>query len=61
MKAAVLTGYDKNGRMLEIRDVPVPEMKDNVSLYPAGGATSPLQFMLSETAPFSIPFHKTHK
>ena len=29
MKAAVLTGYDKNGRMLEIRDVPVPEMKDN--------------------------------
>ena len=29
MKAAVLTGYDKNGRMLEIRDVPMPEMKDN--------------------------------
>ena len=29
MKAAVLTGYDKNGRALEIRDVPMPEMKDN--------------------------------
>ena len=24
MKAAVLTGYDKNGRDLEIRDIPVP-------------------------------------
>ena len=29
MKAAVLTGYDKKGRDLEIRDVPVPEMKEN--------------------------------
>ena len=29
MKAAVLTGYDKSGRMLEIRDVSMPEMKDD--------------------------------
>ena len=29
MKAAVLTGYDKSGRMLEIRNVSMPEMKDN--------------------------------
>lgn len=25
MKAAVLTGYDKNGRDLELRELPVPE------------------------------------
>ena len=29
MKAAVLTWYDKSGRMLEIWDVSMPEMKDN--------------------------------
>jgi hypothetical protein len=29
MKAAVLTGYDKSGRMLEIRNVSMPEMKDD--------------------------------
>ena len=32
MKAAVLTGYDKNGRTLEIRDVSMSEMKDNDAL-----------------------------
>jgi len=26
MKAVVLTGYDKNGRMLEIRDIPMFEI-----------------------------------
>ncbi len=26
MKAAVLTGYDKNGRALELRELPVPEL-----------------------------------
>jgi len=36
MKAAILTGYDKNGRMLEIRDVPMPEMKDNDVLVKMG-------------------------
>jgi NADPH:quinone reductase-like Zn-dependent oxidoreductase len=25
MKAAVLAGYDKNGRDLEIRELPIPE------------------------------------
>ena len=29
MKAAVLTGYDKNGRALELRDVPMPGINDN--------------------------------
>ena len=47
MKAAVLTGYDKNGRMLEIRDVPMPEMKDNdvlVKIRTAG--VNPLDNMI---------------
>ena len=47
MKAAVLTGYGKNGRMLEIRDVPMPEMKDNdvlVKIRTAG--VNPLDNMI---------------
>ena len=47
MKAAILTGYDKNGRMLEIRDVPTPEMKDNdvlVKIRTAG--VNPLDNMI---------------
>ncbi len=28
MKAAILTGYDKKGRALELRDIPVPEIGD---------------------------------
>ena len=47
MKAAVLTGYNKNGRMLEIRDVPMPEMKDNdvlVKILTAG--VNPLDNMI---------------
>ena len=47
MKAAVLTGYDKNGRALEIRDVPMPEMKDNdvlVKIRAAG--VNPLDNMI---------------
>lgn len=34
MMAAVLTGYDKNGRMLEIQDVPVPEISMPKLLHP---------------------------
>ena len=28
MKAAILTGYSKNGREVEVRDIPVPEPLD---------------------------------
>ena len=47
MKAAVLTGYDKNGRALELRDIPVPEMKENdvlVKIRTAG--VNPLDNMI---------------
>lgn len=47
MKAAVLTGYDKNGRALELRDVPVPEMRENdvlVKIRTAG--VNPLDNMI---------------
>ena len=47
MKAAVLTGYDKNGRNLELRDVPMPEMKENdvlVKIRTAG--VNPLDNMI---------------
>ena len=37
MKAAVLTGYDKNERALEIRDIPILEMKDGGSLVSLRG------------------------
>ncbi len=61
MKAAVLTGYDKNGRMLEIRDVPVPEMKDDdvlVKIRAAG--VNPLDNMIIRgevkmIVPYSFP------
>lgn len=61
MKAAVLTGYDKNGRMLEIRDVPMPEMKDNdvlVKIRAAG--VNPLDNMIIKgevkmIVPYSFP------
>ena len=61
MKAAVLTGYDKNGRMLEIREVPVPEMKDNdvlVKIRAAG--VNPLDNMIIRgevkmIVPYSFP------
>ena len=61
MKAAVLTGYDKNGRMLEIRDVPMPEMKDNdvlVKILTAG--VNPLDNMIIKgevkmIVPYSFP------
>ena len=61
MKAAVLTGYDKNGRMLELRDVPVPEMKDNdvlVKIRAAG--VNPLDNMIIRgevkmVVPYSFP------
>ena len=47
MKAAVLTGYDKNGRALEIRDMPVPAMKDDdvlVKIRTTG--VNPLDYMI---------------
>ena len=61
MKAAVLTGYDKNGRTLEIRDVPMPEMKDNdvlVKIHTA--AVNPLDNMIIKgevkmIVPYSFP------
>jgi NADPH:quinone reductase-like Zn-dependent oxidoreductase len=61
MKAAVLTGYDKNGRALGIRDVPMPEMKDNdvlVKIHTAG--VNPLDNMIIRgevkmIVPYSFP------
>lgn len=61
MKAAVLTGYYKNGRMLEIRDVPMPEMQDNdvlVKIRTAG--VNPLDNMIIKgevkmIVPYSFP------
>lgn len=32
MKAAILNGYDKNGRDLDLRDVPIPEVGDQEAL-----------------------------
>ena len=47
MKAAVLTGYDKSGRMLEIWDVSMPEMKDNdVLLKIRTAGVNPLDNMI---------------
>lgn len=61
MKAAILTGYDKNGRMLEIRDIPMPEIKDNdvlVKIHTAG--VNPLDNMIIKgevkmIVPYSFP------
>ena len=61
MKAAVLTGYDKNGRALELRDVPMPEMRDNdvlVKICTAG--VNPLDNMIVKgevrmIVPYSFP------
>jgi NADPH:quinone reductase-like Zn-dependent oxidoreductase len=61
MKAAVLTGYDKNGRALEIRDVPMPEMKDNDVLVKIRTArVNPLDNMIIKgevkmIVPYSFP------
>lgn len=61
MKAAVLTGYRRNGRALELRDVPMPEMKDNdvlVKIRTAG--VNPLDNMILKgevrmIVPYSFP------
>ena len=61
MKAAVLTGYDKNGRALELRDIPVPEVKENdvlVKIRTAG--VNPLDNMIIRgevrmIAPYRFP------
>lgn len=61
MKAAVLTGYDKNRRALELRDVPMPEMRDNdvlVKIRMAG--VNPLDNMIVKgevrmIVPYSFP------
>jgi NADPH:quinone reductase-like Zn-dependent oxidoreductase len=47
MKAAILTGYDKKWRPLELRDIPMPELKDNdvlVKIRTAG--VNPLDNMI---------------
>ncbi len=47
MRAAILTGYDKNGREVEIRDIPVPEVGANdilVKIHTAG--VNPLDNMI---------------
>lgn len=56
MKAAVLTGYDRNGRALEIRDVPMPEMGENdvlVKIRAAG--VNPLDNMIIRGEVKEIP------
>lgn len=61
MKAAVLTGYDKNGRALELREIPIPEMKDDdvlVKIRTAG--VNPLDNMIIRgevkmIVPYSFP------
>ena len=61
MKAAVLTGYDKNGCDLEIRDIPVPEISENevlVKIRTAG--VNPLDNMIIRgevklIVPYSFP------
>ena len=47
MKAAVLTGYDKKGRDVEIRDIPMPQIGANdllVKIHTAG--VNPLDNMI---------------
>ena len=61
MKAAVLTGYDKNGCALELREVPMPEVKDNdvlIKIRTAG--VNPLDNMIIRgevkmIVPYSFP------
>ena len=61
MKAAVLTGYDRNGRALEIRDVPMPEMGENDVLVKVRAAgVNPLDNMIIRgevklIVPYSFP------
>ena len=61
MKAAVLTGYDKNGRDLELRELPVPELTSGevlVKVHAAG--VNPLDNMVVRgevklIAPYQFP------
>lgn len=47
MKAAVLTQYDKNGRELEIRELPIPEPgADEVLVKVMAAAVNPLDNMI---------------
>lgn len=47
MKAAILEGYNKNGRDLVVKDIPIPEIRDNeilVNIKTAG--VNPLDNMI---------------
>lgn len=61
MKAAILTGYDKNGRELEVRDVPVPELAaGEVLVRVAAAGVNPLDNMIVRgevklIVPYSFP------
>lgn len=47
MKAAILTGYDKNGRELEVRDIPTPEPAPGEVLVKVSAAgVNPLDNMI---------------
>lgn len=61
MKAAVLTGYDKNGRDLELREVPTPELGPGEVLVRVSAAgVNPLDNMIVRgevklVVPYSFP------
>lgn len=61
MKAAILNGYDKNGKELEIRDIPVPEITENeVLLKIRTAGVNPLDNMIIHgevklIVPYSFP------
>lgn len=47
MKAAILTGYDKNGKEVEIRDIPVPQIgKNDVLVKIRTAGVNPLDNMI---------------
>ena len=47
MKAAILEKYDKNGRQLVIRDLPIPEMgKNEVLIRVSTAGVNPLDNMI---------------
>lgn len=61
MKAAILTGYSKNGRDLEIRDIPVPDMgAEDVLVKIRTAGVNPLDNMIIRgdvklVVPYSFP------
>lgn len=61
MKAAILNGYDKNGKELEIKDIPVPDITENeVLLKIRTAGVNPLDNMIIHgevklIVPYSFP------